>query len=413
MKSGISMKYALRSLARHSRRTLLSVAGIGIGSAVCLFLISFIRGESDMMIRAAAEGGSGHLQVVPSEWPKTRSNDLRLPGWRDKLETVRQDERVRIATPHARKEGLLAFGTRLTGLEIVGVDPTTEQDANRQVQNVTEGRYLNPGEKGAAVVGKAVTDQLDVELEDDLMVTLAGSDGQMKSAMLRIVGIVSTGSRQIDATICHVDLSQLEELTGREGATKLLVLLKSSEQIRADAQALADKLPDDCAVLTWQEFMPELASGVEVDQTWTSLMIGIVVVVVFLGIASAQLAAVLERRREFAVLAALGMKNLQLIRVMVVEGVVLGLLGAALGLAIGVPATYLLATKGFDFAAFVGNEDMVMSNVLLDPIIYGDFGWWLASTSLLISMSATVLSSLYPAWFAVKTDPASALRVEH
>jgi lipoprotein-releasing system permease protein len=133
---------------------------------------------------------------------------------------------------------------------------------------------------------------------------------------------------------------------------------------------------------------------------------------VFLGIMSAQLAAVLERRREFAVLSALGMKSGRLISVMLVEGFILGLLGSILGLAFGLPAAHYVATHGIDFSKVYGS-DVSMSNILFDPVFKGDFGWWLIPLAFELALSATVLSSLYPAWYAIRTDPAAALRVEH
>ncbi len=104
-------------------------------------------------------------------------------------------------------------------------------------------------------------------------------------------------------------------------------------------------------MVTWKEISPELASGVEIDKTWTRLIVSIIMIVVFLGIASAQLTAVLERRREFAILSALGMKNSKLIHIMFAEGLILGLLGGILGIIIGAPFTYLVYKKGIDFSS--------------------------------------------------------------
>lgn len=409
----VSTKYALRSLARHKRRSILSGVGIGVGCAVCMFMISFVRGESEMMKRAAAESGTGHLLIVPEGWADIRSDDMRLENWQEILEQMRGMEEVAAATPRARADALLAFGTRLTGVQMAGVDPDTEQATNRLVRNVTEGRYLTKGELGTTVVGQALCDRLDVELDDDLMVTVSGKDGEMLGAMLRIVGIVSTGSKVIDSTICHVNMEEVEQLTGYEGAANVTVLLRDGDLTHPMAQGLPASLPAGTSVLTWEEMLPELASGVEVDKTWSRIIVSLVTLVVFLGIASAQLAAVLERRKEFAVLSALGMKGGALTRVMILEGFFLGGVGGCLGVMIGVPTTYLIATVGLDFRWFVKDFDMSISNILVDPIIFGDFGWWLLPLAFGLSLTSTVLSSLYPAWYAAKTDPAAALRVDH
>jgi len=132
-------------------------------------------------------------------------------------------------------------------------------------------------------------------------------------------------------------------------------------------------------------------------------------VMVVLGIASAQLAVVLERRREFGVLMALGMKGRQVVSLLLIEAVLTGLAGAAVGLMIGGPVTWLLATKGVDFSELMGGE-VAIENVLLDPVVYGSFGLWLVWYALGVSLAATLAAAVYPAWFAVRTDPAEALR---
>ena len=412
MKVGVSVKYAVRSLARHLRRTILSILGVGVGTAVCLFLIAFVRGEGKMMVKAAAESGVGHLRVAPVEWARTRENACRLDQWRTILHELRQRPGIAVATPRARVEALLAFGTRTAGVEVLGVEPASEFKANRMARSLAEGRYLNAQDTDATVVGRAIAKRLDVELGDDLMITVAAEDGDMHGAMLRIVGIVETGSRDLDSTICHITLSELERITRRAGAAEITVLLATARNLESQALALRQALPGHCAVLTWTELLPELAAGVEVDKTWTRLIVSIVMLVVFLGIASAQLAAVLERRREFAVLSALGMSARRLVGVMLLEGLVLGVFGWLLGLALGLPSAYWMSVRGIDFSTLMKSRDITMSNILFDPVFKGDFGWWLAPLGCVLALAATVLSSLYPAWFAVKTDPASALRVE-
>ena len=413
MKLSVSTKYALNSLRRHVRRTILSVIGIGLGCGLCLFMIGWVKGESRMMLKAAAESGNGHLRIAPAEWIQTRQNDLRLDNWRSILKELRLNEGIKRVTPHARKEGLLAFGTRTIGVEVVGVDPTVEQAMNRLVRNLNEGHYLVEGSSGTVVVGREIAQRLKVELDDELLITVADSNGQMSSAMLRIVGIAETGSDELDASICHITMSDMVKLTALNGAAELTAVVEEPRKLERTAKALSAALPMGCAVLTWKEIMPELASGVKVDETWTRLTVGIVMIVVLLGIASAQLTAVLERRREFAVLSALGMRKMRLIKIMLVEGLVLGIIGGTVGLGFGIPFTYLLATRGIDFSRFYGSSGISVSNILIDSVFQGDFGWWLFPLGYLLSLTATILSSLYPAWYASKTDPAVALRVEH
>lgn len=410
MKLPIATTYACRSLARHPRRSFLSMLGIGIGCAISLVILAWVRGERAMLMKAAASTGTGHLCLVPSRWVSVRTHELRLADWEGQRRRLDQDTAVLRTLPHARIEALIAFGTRSAAVEMLGVDPVAERAGNRLVRQLAQGRYLEAEDRGAVVLGQTLLDRLRVELGDELMVTVAGPDGQMRSAMLHIVGVVATGSRDMDAGICHVTLAECERLSGLPGAADVAILLRDPTQLFATAARLAGTTPAGSTLLTWDLLRPELAAGLKVDETSNRLTVLIVMLVVFLGIAGAQLAAVLERRREFAVLAALGMPGARLVRVVVVESLLLGGAGGAMGLALGLPPAWYLHTRGVDFSKLLAAENFTVSNVLIDPVYYGDLGWWVLPAGLALALAATLLGSLYPAWYAIATEPANALR---
>ena len=139
------------------------------------------------------------------------------------------------------------------------------------------------------------------------------------------------------------------------------------------------------------------------------ILIVIIVVVVSLGITSAQLTAVLERRREFGVLLALGMKSRQIVGLLLMEGIVIGVGGGIAALALGGPFVWLIVEKGVDFAKLMGTTSF--SGILIDPVFRGQGGWWIVPYAFGVSVASTLLASLYPARFATRTDPADALRV--
>jgi len=302
----------------------------------------------------------------------------------------------------------LAFGTRVAGVELLGVDPPAEQAISRIAQAMSEGRYLQSGDQGVTVIGRTIAERLEVELDDDLFLTVVREGGEMEYAMLRIVGIVNTGSRDLDATICHVTLEDVRQLTGLNGAGEITIALNELRDLDRMASALRTVIPEGDDVLTWKEVQPAQGADFESDKRFMNLFVGIVVVVVMLGITSAQLTAILERRREFAVLMALGMKSVQVTRLVFVEAAALGILGAAAGLLLAMPLVYYTATTGIDFSSFMG-EAASMSGVLFDPVMYSDMGLWMIPHALFVALISTLIAALYPAWYAVKTDPTSAL----
>jgi len=291
---------------------------------------------------------------------------------------------------------------------MLGVDPAAEVESSRLVRAIGEGRYLEDGDRDAVVVGRTITDRLEVELDDDLLLTVVGADGEMEYAMLRIVGIIDTGSRDMDATICHVMLGDVERLTGLPGAGEISVTLDDAFQMDAVVLRLRTVVSPEDDVLTWMVVLPAQGGDYQSDKGFMNILAGTVLVVVILGIAGAQLTAILERRREFAVLIALGMKASQVVRLILLEAVVMAVMGAAVGLLLAWLPLYQTATKGIDFSTMMGG-DLAMSGVLFDPIMHSVPGLWVLPYALSIAFISTMIAAVYPALFALRTDPTSAL----
>ena len=403
----LSIRYALRSLGRSRRRTGLSILGVGLGCAIALFATAFMRGGQTMRVQAISQSGYGHLRIAPAGWEQSRRDELRLQDSAAALEAVRGLEGVAVVAPHVRVQGLLAFGTRVAGVQLLGVDPAAEPQLNRLVRTIDEGRYLQAGDEGAVVVGKALVERLDVELGDDLLLTLTRADGEMEYAMLRIVGIISTGSRTIDETICHAMLADVEKMTGLKGVAEVSVAFADPQQVAALSAELAQRVQGD-EVLTWREVLPAMRGDEAADRAFSSFFIVVVAAVVILGVTSAQLTAMLERRREFAVLMALGLGERKLVGLVLFESVFMGVLGAILGLLLALPLVWHTATAGIDFSAAMG-DDMTVMGVFFDPIIYADMGLWMLPYAFGLGLCATLLAALYPAWSATRLDPAAAL----
>jgi ABC-type lipoprotein release transport system permease subunit len=409
MIGSVSARYAVRSLTRQPKRTILSVVGVGVGCAMSVFAAAWMRGGSEMQIRAASESGAGHLRIVHRDWPELRRNTLRLKEWPAALEAARSLPGVRHIAVRARTSGLLAFGNRSAGVEITGVDPRAERVANRVVyKSSITGRYLEPDDVNAVVIGRALAQRLDVEVDDDLYATLAGKE-EIQSVMLRIVGLIDTGVRDLDAAICHVNWRDVERITGYAGPGDISMLLDDYRLLDARREELAAAVPAGNTVVTWREVNPDIAGNVEGDRAFTRGILAAIVAVVMLGIASAQMTSVLERRREFAVLSALGMRTRQVVALMGLEGLLVGLAGTAVALGIGGSAAYYISTHGVNLAAFMGS-DFTFGNALFDPYMQGDFGTWIVWHALGVCVAATLLAFMYPAWLATRTDPADALR---
>jgi ABC-type lipoprotein release transport system permease subunit len=403
-------RYAVRSVSRNLRRTVLSIAGIAIGCVLALVMESLNRGHGELFARMGATSGIGHLRIVPAGWPSRRDTRLRLADWRADVAAARSHPDVRVVTTRTRAQVLLAVGTHVVAAEMVGVDPETEPETFRYVRHVQQGRYLRPGDSNAVVIGQAIAERLSATVDDEVVATAVAPGGDIQSALLRIVGVVSTGSDDADAGICQMPRADVERLTGLPGAGEVSLIVTDYRRIGAVRAHVAARVARGDEVLTMTELAPEIEGHLAQDAASSRFVSYVILLIVLLGVASAQLAAVLERRREFAVLSALGMSGARMVRIVVQEALMLGLAAAAVALAVGVPVVWRLARVGLDFSRYLGGS-YSFQGVLFEPLIFGDFGVWIVAYVLIVTIAATALASLYPAWYAARTDPAVALRV--
>lgn len=405
----ISSRFAFRNLSRNIRRSLLSVAGVAIGCSIALTNISAVRGKIDLFTRNIAEGGIGHLRVVPDTWAVTHDSALRLKDWQGELAMVRALAGVRVATPRARVQAMLAMGTRISGVEIVGVDPETEPATYRYVRQLESGRYLTPRDSQQMVIGRGVADRLRIGLGDSVVVTVVDATGSMKSEMFDVLGIVNLGSRQFDSSICQVNLRDVEMLSGLSGAGEIAVILDRPDEVDSVIERLKPSLPAGDTALSWAQIRPDSRVAVAINEATSRILTGILVFVAFLGVASAQLTAVLERRREFAVLTAIGMSARRIASLVMSEAIVLGTASLLVTVILAGPILHYFAVVGIRVLS--PSQSVTFGGAVFDPIFHFDFGPWFFGYAAFLCYFSTILASIYPAVFAVRLDPAEALRV--
>ena len=115
-----SLRLAFRNLGRNPRRTALSIVGVGVGCAIALTLYGFRHSVTEVYTELAAEAGPGHFRVSPQAWLPERDEKLRLAEGESVLEAVRKVDGVLAAAPRVRVQALLAMGTQVASVELVG-----------------------------------------------------------------------------------------------------------------------------------------------------------------------------------------------------------------------------------------------------------------------------------------------------
>lgn len=411
----LSTRYAIHSLLRSTTRTLVSLVGIAIGVAIGVVATAWIRGEDGMMVTSTAESGQGHLQITPHGWQATRDNRLRISADVDLLRRVAAKmPGIDVAAPQVETQALLGMGTRVQSVSLLGVDPIEERKIRRTIRSVTAGRYLQAGDEQSIVIGAELARRLDVEVGDELVVTSVGPGGDMNSALLSVLGLVESGSKELDSTVAHVLFSEAIKLSGRPGASRVALLLNDADAMEDVQQSLSAELETagvaGVETLNWMQVNPALVAAMASDAAFSKTIVFVVILLVILGVTSAQLTGVLQRGREFSVLLALGMKRRILYRLIFSEAFFLGLAGGALALLLAAWPLYYLSQVGLDLSKMMGEDGMTMGGTLMDPVMKADMGFWVLWTTFGLAFSSSLIGAIYPALYSRRLDAASVLR---
>ena len=421
------VKIGWRNLWRNPRGTLLTALALGLGLTLLLISLGLLDGSHEQMVRNGVRFGTGHVVIQAQGYQDTGSLELLLPAGvvsttGEFLQTEALKPVVRGVSPRLLASGLLSSAANSDGVRIIGVIPQAEQAVSLIPQRIVEGNYLDDDQASGVVIGSDLARKLAVKIgakvvlmtqavpSPDAEATDTG-EGEMQSTLLRVTGIFRMGIQAIDAHVIQLPLPEAQTLVGATGrVTQVAILLEREGDSLMVAQGLRKQLTGvPVEVLPWRESMPALAQMFLLDEAFNYVMNGVVLAMVGLGILNTILMRVLERRYEFGLCSALGLRPVQLAIMIIGESLALTAISLALGLVLGLSVQHYFATAGLDLRWFFHSS--LPPGLVLDPIIYSRLSLTrIASSVGIVFLMATVIS-FYPALKAARTELPGALKV--
>lgn len=358
-------KLALRNLTRNRWRTALTIAGVAAGVGILIWLNGYLSGFANEMVRGATAADLGQVQVASKEWvetPSARHSFEGDPAFVQKLENV---DGVVAASPRVNLFGLVGNEDRSVVARLVGVDPERESNTTVVASGISEGRWLSgkPAEYPApreVVLGKKFAQQLKVKVGDELVAFFEAADGSLGNELLEVVGIVSSGSSAIDRQTAYMHLSDLQVAAAMEDRFhQVAIKVANPDEAKGVATRVGAVLErEELVARSWAEIMPEIQQMVETMKYSDIVMYIFVYILVAFGLFNAQRMSALERRREFAMMMAIGVTPRQLFWTVLVETVLIAIAGAMAGAILGGAATWFFVVNGLDLAAFNTGTDV-------------------------------------------------------
>jgi ABC-type lipoprotein release transport system permease subunit len=399
---------AWRNMWRNWRRTAIAVVAIVLGLILLLLLNGFITGSDQAIFGNAVRLYGGNIQIHAPGY-RDRANRLPLLPLADAdavVAAARSNPAVVAAAKRINTGGLISSPEGAFPVAITGLEPSIEQALSIQAANISAGRYLRDDDGDAIVIGRGLAELLDVGVDD--RVTLVGrrKNETMRQRTMTIVGIYDLGMRDAEKSAVFMSLAEAQSLYNlRDSASEVAVTLQTVGTEKSVIPALQALLPG-YEVDSWQTLRPEMTQTIETKGAFTSVFGFIVLLIASIGILNLMLMAVFERTREMGVLAALGMKRGQILTLFLLEGALIGVVGAVVGCALGAAVVWSFGQIGIDlsFAQGMGEITALMGERLYPVVTQQQ----LISRGIGVVIIAA-LASLYPAWQAARKEPAEAL----
>ena len=416
-----------RNLWRNPRGTLLTALALGMGLTLLLVSLGLLDGSHDQMIDNGVRFGTGHVVIQAAGYQDSGSQALLLPiqvasEAEAFLRADASQHDARGVSPRLLASGLMSSAANSDGVRIMGVIPKEERAVSLIPQRIVQGSYLADNQPSGVVIGADLARKLAVKVgakvvvmtqavQSPAMEAANAGGGEMESALLRVTGIFRTGIPEIDAHIIQVPLSDAQGLLGvPDRVTQVAILLGRESDSAVVAEGLRKRFTGvPIEILPWREAMPPLAQLFVLDEAFNYVMNGVVLTMVGLGILNTILMRVLERRYEFGLCSALGLRPAQLAVMIIGESLALTALSLVFGLLLGLSVQRYFATSGLDLRWFFRSS--LPTALVFDPIIYAHLSFSRIASSVGIVFVTATLISFYPAYKAARTKLPDALKV--
>jgi lipoprotein-releasing system permease protein len=389
---------------------LFSIIGIALGVATLIIVMSVMKGYEKSLFTKIL-GFKGHLMIT--------TIDKTLYNWEEMgADLAKIIPKAGIIIPTIEKEALIMSKGAITGILLKALN---YEDLDRKI-SATEGSLISANNCSGIFLGEDLEKNLAVNPYDKIKIvvpeinqTLVGVVPRMKS--YQTCGTFDLGFADYNNSLIFLpSLKEAQKLFRLgEGITALEINLPSFEEAPLIKKSLIAALRSNnygnekLVVLDWQEINKTITEGLQLERTVMFFILSLIVIIAVFNIISSLILLVKDKSKEIAILRTVGLESRAIMRVFIICGLILGFIGTALGIILGVVISLNLEKIRLFLEQFTGVK-------IFDPLIYFltklpcdlDFRevFWIASLSLIASFVAT----LYPAWRVAKLPPAAILR---
>ncbi|MDE2306590.1 MAG: lipoprotein-releasing ABC transporter permease subunit [Gammaproteobacteria bacterium] len=391
--------------------TWVSLLGVAVGVAALITVLSVMNGfETELRTRLLSV--SAHAVL--------RKDGAAITGWRQRLAALRGSPGLLGAAPYLDTDAILTRAANMSGAVVRGIDPSLEPEVSTIARSMRDGTLANlkPGMHGI-ILGRMLAYQLQAGVGDTVTVMIPSGDpanGARDSELVprlqqfQVVGTFEVGLQEHDSVLALIDLADAEALRDLAGPTG--IRLRFNDVLRAPvlAREAARRVPG-LTVRDWTQEDAVYFRAVRIEKTMMGLILMLIVAVAVFNIVATLVMVVNDKRTDIAILRTLGLTPRGVLAVFMTQGLLIGWVGTALGVALGLGLAFNVGT----IVPFI---ERTFHFYIMDPSVY-----YISTIPsephlrdvvviALASLALTFAATVYPSRRASRTPPAEALRYE-
>ena len=402
----MNIKIAWRNIWRSPVRSFVVMGSVLVGVWAIIVLLGFTNGMVSSYINNAIKNQVSHIQIHQPEFKEDLEVKYMLKDADTMVEKIAQNADVQSVTPRAMVNVMLSTSSGVRGVMARGVLPESEAKVTALDKKIIEGEYFTEKGRNQVLISKRLADKLGLKLRKKVVLQFQDLNGEITAAAFRIKGIYKTGNNIFDEANIFVKRSDIAPHLGQEKAThEIAIYLNDPKTLDATTAALKADYPNDL-VETYREISPDVKLYETNIDVSSALFTTIFMLALIFGIINTMLMAVLERTKELGMLMAVGMNKLKVFGMIVLETIMLGSIGAPIGLFLGWLTVSYFNSAGIDLSSYSSATEAYGFSSIIYPV--ADSGIYL---QLMLSVVFTaILASIYPAFKATRLRPVEAMR---
>ena len=394
-----------------------SLLGVGVGVAALIVILSVMNGfESELRDRLLSLGA----QVRVTEAAAASGGAARArppPDWHSAIGLVRGAAGVVGVAPYAELQALAVRQPEMWPVVLRGIDPQAPDSVRELAHAITQGRLTQlAAGSGRIIVGAVIAERLGLTAGDSLtmLIPTVGADGTPapKLREFSVAGVFEVGLQDHDATLVFAHLDDVRALAPPGTVSGgLRVRVQDVLEAPAVAARLRALLPGGLEVSDWTQDNANYFRAIRIEKTMMSLILLLIVAVAAFNIVAMLVMVVTDKRTDIAIMRTFGAAPARVMGIFITQGLVIGWLGVALGVGLGLELALHVETI-VPFLERTFRFQILDADVYYITAIPAEVHWGNVVVIAALALALTGLATVYPAVRAARTAPAEALRYE-